>query len=271
MEQSKDTLGDRLKAQEQAEAGRKADSTLPLMCRLDGKAFHTFTRGLMRPYDTRLSDLMCDTTRFLVEKTNARLGYTQSDEITLCWWNDANSVESEYLYDGKFQKLTSVLASMAGGFFNAMLPAAIPEKSYGRTGAIQAFDARVWNVPDLRDVYLNFLWRQDDAIKNSISMAAQAKFSHKTLHGVGSEQKKSMLRDVDAPWEDEPQFFKMGTFFQRIVREVTLTPEMLEKIPKEHWPTGPVKRTFVEPLDVGYLKNSPDFVYYMFGEVTTKV
>ena len=260
MTESKDTLGDRLKAQEQAEAGRKCDATLPLMCRLDGKAFHTFTKGLARPYDTRLSQLMTDTAAYLVEHTHALIGYTQSDEISLCWLPTAEP-EFEYMYDGKFQKLTSVLASMAGAYFNRELPKRIPEKEH----MLPAFDARVWNVPNVRDVYLNFRWRQDDAIKNSISMAAQAMFSHKELQGVGSEDKKAMLRLKGRPWENEPQFFRMGTFVQRVVRMVELTPEQLEKIPEKHRPTGPVARTMVEPLSLGYLANDHKAVDEIFG------
>lgn len=259
MEQSKDSLGDRLKAAEQAEAGRKCDPALPLMCRLDGKAFHTFTRGLARPYDKRLSDLMIDTTKYLVDKTDARLGYTQSDEISLYWYNAdvGQGQQSEYMFDGKFQKLTSVLASMAGGYFCRELPKRIPEKA----DALPMFDARVWNVP-VRDVYLNFLWRQDDAIKNSISMAAQAQFSHKQLHGVGSEDKKMMLRDVGKPWEAEPQFFRMGTFVQRQTRMVELTEEQRQKIPEKHRPPAGmlVPRSHMVSLDMEYLKNQPEEV-----------
>lgn len=226
---TKDSLGDRLKAIEQVEAGRRADRTKPLMARLDGKAFHTFTRGLQRPYD-------------LTANPNA-----------------------EFMYDGKIQKLTSVLASMAGGYFNVALQERIPEKSYDQTDAIQAFDCRVWNVDDHRDVYLNFLWRQDDAIKNSISMAAQSSFSHRQLDGVNSEDKKRMLREVGKPWEDHPLFFKMGTFVGRVTREVELTTEQLARIPEKHRPTGPVLRTFVEDLNIGYLKNEkPEVIQQWF-------
>lgn len=251
MEESKNTLGDRLKIQEQVEASRRADPKKPLMCRLDGKAFHTFTKGLKRPYDTRLNDLMVDTTKFLVKSTNAKLGYTQSDEITLCWWNEDGSDVSQYMFDGKFQKLTSVLASLAGSFFSKELAARIPEKA----DAIPCFDARVWNVEDKHEVYLNFLWRQDDAIKNSISMAAQALFSHVALHGVSSERKKEMLREVSRPWEDEPLFFKMGSFVKRVVRNVELTGDQLAKIPEQHRHIGPVPRSFVEDIGLGYIKN----------------
>src|SRR5271157_282831 len=217
---SEDTLGDRLKAAEQVEAGRRLSHGKPLMMRLDGKAFHTFTRGLERPYDRRLSNLMEQTTKYLVDKTHAKIGYTQSDEISLCWWQDiSDGSESCYPFDAKIQKLASVFAGMASAFFTRWLPTFIPEKAE----QIIVFDARVWNVDDVHECFLNYLWRQDDAIKNSISMAAQAHFSHKQLHGIDSEGKKQMLRDVGHPWEAEPLFFRMGTFVRRINRDIELT------------------------------------------------
>jgi tRNA(His) 5'-end guanylyltransferase len=253
MSDKEDVLGDRLKAVEQAEAGRKADFQKPLMARLDGRAFHTFTRGLPRPFDKRLSDLMCDTTAHLIENFHAKLGYTQSDEITLFWQPMQPLEASSYPFDGKFQKLTSVLAGSASAFFSRHLPARIPEKG----NSLAVFDCRVWTVEDMREVYLNYLWRQDDAIKNSISMAAQAYFSHKQLHGVGSEAKKQMLREIGIPWEDQPRFFKMGTFLQRVVRDVVLTQEQLERIPEKHRPSGPVPRSFIEDIGMDYIKDDP--------------
>jgi len=249
---NKDQLGDRLKFDEQTEAGRKCDASLPLMCRLDGKAFHTFTKGLKRPYDLGLSQLMIDTTKYLVEKTNAKLGYTQSDEISLYWENrrDRKGFSTQdYMFDGKYQKLCSVLAGMASAYFCRELPKRIPEKA----DALPVFDARVWNVVQ-EDVYFNFLWRQDDAIKNSISMAAQAYFSQKHLHGVGSEEKKRMLREIGKPWELEPMHFKSGMFVKRVEKDVQLSEEQLAKIPEKHRPlTTWVKRSEVVELDIGYL------------------
>ena len=251
---NKDEMGDYLKAQEQLEAGRKADPNKPLMARLDGRAFHTFTKGLQRPYDTRLTNLMIATTEYLVKHTHAKVGYTQSDEITLSWWNDPENLESLYMFDGKFQKLTSVLAGMASGFFCQKLSEYLPEKA----GTVQIFDCRVWNVESKNDVYLNYLWRQDDCIKNSISMAAQAHFSAKQLHGVGSQMKKSMLRGLDKPWEDEPAFFKTGTFLQRVVKQVLINEESYVLIPEKHRNGklgDTVERTVVEDIKLGYIKN----------------
>jgi tRNA(His) 5'-end guanylyltransferase len=195
---------------------------------------------------------MVDTTKYLVENTHAALGYTQSDEISLCWNLDLEeNPEAQYMFDGKFQKLTSVLASMAGAYFCRELGKRIPEKSE----ALPVFDARVWNVPNLNDVYLNFLWRQDDCIKNSISMAAQAHFSSKELHGVGSEDKKKMLRLTGLPWEDEPRFFKTGTFVRRNSKWLEMSPEQLNQIPEQFRPAGLVLRSVVEEMDIGYIKN----------------
>lgn len=250
-EHTSDALGDKLKEQEGIQTKRKALKIYPLMARLDGRAFHTFTKGLARPYDERLSTLMVDTAKYLVEHTHAKLGYTQSDEITLTWYLDPSRPENEYLFDGKFQKLTSVLAGMASAYFTKELAARIPEKA----NLLGVFDCRVWEVPDMVSVYENFVWRQDDAIKNSISMAAQARFSAKQLHGVGSEAKKAMLREIGRPWEKEPVFFKSGSFVKRKSASVYLTAEQLSKIPKQHWPTGPVTRTSVEvDNSFGYVK-----------------
>ena len=246
-----DTLGDRLKAIEQVEAGRKAVKGKPLLARLDGRAFHTFTKGLARPYDERMSKLMIDTTKYLVEQTQAVVGYTQSDEISLVWYESADST-GQYLFDGKFQKLTSVLSSIATCFFmKELMEDAIVEKKY----EMPTFDCRVWQSENLHDAYLNFLWRQDDAIKNAISMAAQANFSHKQLQNVNSSQKKEMLANAGIDFEAFPQFFKSGTFVRRVTKEVELTDDILAKIPKEHWPTGPVMRSTVEDVNMGPLRD----------------
>lgn len=244
----KDTLGDRLKQLEQMEAGRAVDNRKPLMCRLDGRSFHTFTKGLERPYDKRLSDLMVDTTKFLVEHTCAKLGYCQSDEISLYWDLDSEAHPlAQYLFRGKYQKIASITAGMASGFFNKELEKRIPEKSH----LVPVFDSRVWNVEDARDVYLNFLWRREDAVKNSISMLAQSYYSHQELHQMNSNDKMEMMIAKGRPWDSEPEFFKTGTFVKRVSKEVQLTPEQWSTIPEKHRPSvGRVVRTVIEAVPV---------------------
>lgn len=249
-------LGDRLKALERVETTRRADKSKPLMCRLDGRAFHTFTRGLKRPYDIELSTLMADTMKYLVQETHASLGYTQSDEITLYWHLDLETdPKSQFIFDGKFQKLTSVLAGMASGFFNSKLHSRIPIKA----DSIVVFDARVWSVDDSNVAYLNFLWRQEDAIKNSISMAADANFSEKMLNKKNSIQRKKMLLDIGIDWNDYPDFFKYGTFAKRVKTSVTLSPEELDRIPPIRRPVGQVERSSVVILDIGDIHGNAEF------------
>ena len=251
MSEDDQTLGDRMKAQEQIEAGRKCDNTLPLIARLDGRAFHTFTRGLERPYDVRLSNLMAETTKFLVRKTQARLGYCQSDEITLFWYNappksDRRSY-SEYMFGGKYQKLTSILAGLASAYFSREVVTVLPEKAE----YLPVFDCRVWNVSSLHEVYANFLWRQNDAIKNSVSMLAQSHFSHAELQGKNSMEMKAMLKARGIEWHKEPEFFRVGSFFAKCNRFVKLSDDDLTAIP-EHCrpPEGLVMRSFIERLDI---------------------
>jgi tRNA(His) 5'-end guanylyltransferase len=226
------------------------------MCRLDGRSFHTFTKGLIRPYDSRLSGLMIETMQYLVEETHASMGYTQSDEITLYWNLDLKkNPEAQFIFDGKFQKLTSVLAGMASGYFNSKLRFAISSKK----DEIAVFDARVWNVDNINDAYLNFLWRQEDAIKNSISMAAHEMFSTRKLEGINSEERIAMMLENGYDWFDTPNFFKYGTFSKRVSKMVELSQLQMNMIPLEHRPVGPVARSTVESLDVGDIRGDVEF------------
>ena len=103
-------------------------------------------------------------------------------------------------------------------------------------------------------MFLNFLWRQEDAIKNSISMLAQTYFSASQLHGVNSETKKELMIAKGRPWDNEPEFFKSGSFVTRVSRPVELSEETLAKIPEQHRPTGPVMRSVVDVVSPGILK-----------------
>src|SRR3954469_9394256 len=110
-----DDFGDRMKEYELAEAGRRLLPLLPIVARIDGKRFSRFTRGLTRPCDERLSRLMVATTRHLVETSSALAGYTQSDEISLLWFED--DPKAQMFLDRRIQKLTSILASIATAYF----------------------------------------------------------------------------------------------------------------------------------------------------------
>lgn len=229
MTKTLDALGDRMKGYEMAEAGRRLTPMLPALARLDGKCFSSFTRGLKRPYDERLSSMMISVTKRLVDVTGACCGYTQSDEITLAWYS--SDPKSQIYFDGRVQKMVSVLAAECSVFFNDLLGASmLPEKMY----LSPVFDCRVWCVPTLEEGANCFLWREQDATKNSIGMVAGEYYSHKELMGKHSGEKQEMLFAKGVNWNDYPDFFKRGTYVQRRKERRRLTVEELADLPPLH-------------------------------------
>lgn len=221
-------LGDRMKAYESL-TGTRLVPLLPAIIRIDGRAFHTFTRGLRRPYDERLSSLMTTTTARLVEEFDALVGYTQSDEISLLWHQ--NSYKSELPFAGRTQKMVSNIASFAAAVFNRLLPDNLPEKS----ASLPTFDARVFSLPNKEEAANYFLWRVRDAEKNSIQMAAQHHFPHKRLHGLhGSAQQELLFQEAGVNWNNYPPFFKRGTFVRRNKTTVPFTVAEIEGLPAKH-------------------------------------
>lgn len=248
MKKEKDQFGNRMKSYESQTTKERLIPLLPVMARLDGKGFSKFTKGLKKPYDERLSKLMIETTKYLVKETNANCGYTQSDEITLTWFNP--DPKSQSYFNGKVFKIVTELSAMCSVFFNEKLPEYLPEK----VGKRPRFDARVWNVPNLEEATNVFLWREFDATKNSISMAAQSVYSHNKLNGKNGSEKQEMLFKKGINWNNYPSFFKRGVYVQRKIRSGKLTFEELEKLPLKHNartnPEFVVERKFVEELDL---------------------
>ena len=248
MKKEKDLFGDRMKFYENQTCGIKLLPRIPVIARLDGKGFSKFTRGLRRPYDERLSNLMIELTKYLVKETNANCGYTQSDEITLMWYVD--DPKSSIYFDGRYFKMVSDLSAMASVFFNKKLLEYLPEKS----DKWPRFDCRVFNVPTLDEAVNTFLWREQDATKNSITMAASAFYSHKQLHKKNGSEKQEMLFEKGINWNDYPPFFKRGTYVQRkrILRK--FTTDELEKLPKKHIarknPDLMIERWVVDRIDL---------------------
>lgn len=254
-----DAFGDKVKAFESASAKVVLDEDQPMCVRLDGKAFHTFTRGLARPYDKRLSDAMVETMNYLVEKTDARLGYTQSDEITLVYFKTAPHQQT--YFGSRVQKLTSVLASMATAKFNHEMQKNIPEKA----DVFAFFDCRVWNVPTLQDAADVLIWRQDDAIKNSVSMAAYSKFSDKKLLGKSSKEKIQMLSEVGIDWHDYPGFFKSGTYSMKKHKEIPMPDELKTK--KGNEGKESFLRSYIDNFNLPRLRHQENVVDFIFQPI----
>ena len=221
-----DTFGDRMKAYEAVETVRRLDPrTSPVYARLDGRGFSKFTRGLRRPFDPRMMAAMHETTRHLVGMTNAAIGYTQSDEISLVWSipDDANEL-AQMFFDGKLQKLVSVLASSATAAFTRAILASGDAEFMAYADRLPHFDARVFALPDREEAANAFLWRCNDAERNAISMVAQHLFPHKALKGVNQAGMLRMTAEAGVDFEEFPQAFRFGQFFQRsfVARALTI-------------------------------------------------
>lgn len=222
-----DTLGDHMKELERVEAGRVL--TYPICIRLDGRSFSTFTRGLRRPYDQRLSMMMIDLTKALVDETNATLGYTQSDEISLVLTTPSDPTTQGY-FGLRTQKIVSMTAAFATSWFTRNLDARIPE----RAGRAPLFDSRAWSVPSLTEAAATILWRELDARKNAITMAASEHFSVAELHGKTGTEKIEMLRADGTDFHAYPGFFRRGTFITRVAVSKPFTVEEIESLPPKH-------------------------------------
>lgn len=221
MANKRDSLGDRMKNNYENRAKTYLLRRTPVIIRLDGKAFHTFTRGFAKPFDARLMRVMQETTLELCKNIQGCVfGYTQSDEITLVLV-DYNALDTDAWFDYSVEKMCSVAASMCTLYFNRIFTRVCGEfikehaanakdkenlgdladqidrvlKAYMRgikNGGL--FDARVFNVPN-EEVTNCVLWRQNDATRNSVSSLAQAYFSPKELHGKNGSQMQDMLME----------------------------------------------------------------------------
>jgi tRNA(His) 5'-end guanylyltransferase len=259
----KDNFGDRMKMYESQTCGIKLIPRIPVVARLDGKGFSKFTKGLKRPYDERLSNLMIETVKYLVKETNANCGYTQSDEITLMWYTD--KIESSIYFDGRLFKMLSDLSAMASVYFNRRLVEFLPEKA----DKMPRFDSRVYNVPTLDEAVNSFLWREQDATKNSISMAAQAFYSHGELMNKSGSDKQEMLFQKGINWNDYPVFFKRGTYVQRKRVTTPFTKDEIERLPAKHNarkdPNFVIERWVVDIVELPQLtkiENSVDVIVW---------
>lgn len=208
-----DSLGDRMKDYEQR-AFRPLIRRVPVLLRIDGKAFHTWTRGLMRPFDENLKHCM----NYAMVKTcneieGARLGYCQSDEISILMC-DYQDIGTQCWFDYRANKIESVAASICTAAFNHACLTHLPEQYKKKGPAV--FDARAWNLPR-EEVTNYFIWRQRDCEKNSVSQLAMAHFSHKQLMGANGSQKQDMLMlQKGVNWNDLTTTNKRGAAAFRV-------------------------------------------------------
>lgn len=247
----KDLFGDRMKMYEQREAGRKAIPSLPICIRLDGICFSKLTKGLTRPFCIEFHEVMCDITKALVKRSGACIGYTQSDEISLILYN--SNINSEPYFGGKYQKLCSSLASLAGGLFERYRNR-IPGLRMTEDPA--TFDCRAWDVPNIVEAVNSLVWRELDCTKNSVSMLTRCHFSHKEMMNMGRADMMDMLHSKGINWAESDPRFKRGSYVIRIARELSdgelsyllegKSEELKLRIQKDWDDNGNPTRTFIE-------------------------
>lgn len=190
----KDALGDRMKRYEDA-SRIYLPPRLPIIVRLDGRAFHTFTKSCIKPFDMYLTATFDDITKVLYSTTmGCVLAYTQSDEINLCLQTDSNH-NTESFAGGNLQKIVSLLASEATALFNHLWQVGID---------LAKFDCRAFVMP-WEDVPNYFLWRYKDWQRNSVSMLARSRMSHKECF----DKKTNELREL-CNWDSLDNRYKNG-------------------------------------------------------------
>lgn len=227
-----DEIGKRMKENYEQISKYKLTRRLPVIIRIDGKAFHTFTRGFKKPFDDILVKSMQQTMQYLCENIQgAMFAYTQSDEISilLC---DYKRLNSSAWFDNEVQKMCSISASMATLAFNRafehnaydILDPYYPTEhviteeiiTYAKSikkaiekGAM--FDSRCFTIPE-SEVANYFYWRQLDATRNSIEMVGHCNFSQKELNKKTCNMIQDMLHEQKGiNWDDFPTHLKRGS------------------------------------------------------------
>ena len=225
----KDDLGTRMKTQYEQRTRTWLPRRTYTIIRLDGKAFHTFTKNMNRPYDIGFMRTMDETAKFLCEDIQgAVMAYVQSDEISLLL-TDFDKITTDAWFDGQVQKMVSVSASMATAKFNELL-----NLNWGsstqyspKPKGLAFFDARIFTIPDPVEVENYFVWRQKDATRNSLAMHAQSLYSHKQLHGKSQTDMHDMIHEKGENWDKLPDGFKRG----RTIGVAPLTGEWMLDTP----------------------------------------
>lgn len=225
----KDTLGDRMKESYENRSKTYLTRRTPCIIRLDGKAFHSFTKGLKRPYDEVFHNTMNSTLMYLCQNIQGcKFGYTQSDEITLVL-TDFDNLDTDAWFDYSVQKMCSISASLATLAFNRYFEKYANEacdaicelqdqdieakyltslRKCIDKGAL--FDARCFSIPE--DEVVNCLiWRQQDATRNAVQMLGQVHFSSGQLHKKSTNMIQEMLwQEKGINFNDMPIAFKRG-------------------------------------------------------------
>lgn len=211
MTSDKTSLGDRMKSYEDVSESVLLPRT-PYIIRVDGKAFHTYTKGCERPWDSQLEKVMDLTAKALCENIQgAQIAYVQSDEISVLV-HDYKTFYSQRFFGGRIQKIASVCASIAGATFTRHSWQIFDDYNEADKSKLinpAYFDCRVFSLPE-DDVCNYFLWRQQDCTRNSIQMLARSLYSSKELHKKKTKELMDLCHAKGKNWNDVPTRNKRG-------------------------------------------------------------
>lgn len=222
----KDALGDRMKSHYEDRTRFKLSRRTHTILRIDGKAFHTYTKGLNRPFDQGLIEDMNETAAYLCKNIQgAKFAYVQSDEISILV-TDFDDTQTDMWFDGNLQKMVSISASLATVRFNQRRMWRKCWDGLDVDGCLDAddiekfkmamFDSRVFQIAHESEVENYFIWRQQDATRNSISSVAQSLYSHKELNGKKSNEMQEMIFQKGINWNDYSYREKRGTVIAKV-------------------------------------------------------
>ncbi len=176
-------LGDRMKAYEHAFRQFLPRRAYTIV-RVDGRAFHSYLREAERPFDhVFMSHMDMVAQRLCEEIGGAQFAYVQSDEISILM-TDFADIQTQPWFGGNRDKIISVTAGIASAYMS-MLRNDYP--------GLPHFDGRAYSKSDPVEVANYFVWRQRDAVRNSIQMVGQFHFSQTELHGKSTDDIQEML------------------------------------------------------------------------------
>jgi len=223
-------LGDRMKNFYESRTKFYIPRRTYTIIRIDGKAFHTYTKGLDIPFDFGLIEDMDETACFLCKNIQgAKLAFVQSDEISILL-TDFETLQTDAWFDGNIQKISSISASLATAKFNELRYKRKSELERNKLLSndkiakdnfnkikLALFDSRVFMIPAFNEVKNYFIWRQQDTTKNSISSVAQSLYSHKELNNKNGNDKMEMIFKRGINWNDYPAKLKRGRLIIKTV------------------------------------------------------
>ena len=227
---NKETLADRMKRYEEVTTNINLIERLPIYARVDMRAGHSWCKNLNKPFDIDYSNAMKAATSYIVEKTGAVVGYTQSDEASFVWLDS-----TKIPFETRLFKLQSIIASMfTGAFIKHCLTTKLNAKILQM---IPSFDCRICNMPNLDECANMILWRERDSIKNSITLLALEHFSNNAIYKKNSVDKIEMLNEKGVDYYSLDEDLRNGSYFRRELYNRVLTNDEINAIHENNRPT----------------------------------